>query len=61
MTFCVTSILAAEDKDRDFILVIDGSIPNEHNKAEGFWAAHDTRMDRPFGAESAGSYCRRFL
>src|SRR5688572_26836240 len=28
---------AAEGKLRDFILVIEGSIPNEHNKAEGYW------------------------
>jgi hydrogenase small subunit len=30
---------AAEDQVRDFILVVEGSIPNEHNKTEGFWAA----------------------
>jgi hydrogenase small subunit len=31
--------LAAEGKSRDFILVIEGSIPNERNKKEGYWAA----------------------
>ena len=31
--------LAAEGKLDPFILVIEGSIPNENNKAEGYWAA----------------------
>ncbi len=31
--------LAAEGNGKDFILVIEGSIPNENNKAEGYWAA----------------------
>ncbi len=30
---------AAEGKMSPFILVIEGSIPNEKNKAEGYWAA----------------------
>src|ERR1700693_5215879 len=34
---------AAEDKSgRPFILVIEGSIPNEHNKEEGYWASFGT-------------------
>src|SRR5215472_19312817 len=31
--------LAAEGKLGPFILVVEGSIPNEHNKAEGYWAS----------------------
>jgi hydrogenase small subunit len=34
--------LAAEGKLEPFILVIEGSIPNENNKAEGYWAAMGT-------------------
>jgi hydrogenase small subunit len=34
--------LAAEGKLRPFILVVEGSIPNEHNKAEGYWASWGT-------------------
>src|ERR1700735_2890374 len=30
--------LAAEGKLAPFILVVEGSIPNESNKAEGYWA-----------------------
>jgi len=33
---------AAEGKSGDFILVIEGSIPNERNKTEGYWAALGT-------------------
>jgi len=34
---------AAEgDSEHPFILVIEGSIPNEHNKAEGYWASFGT-------------------
>lgn len=33
---------AAEGKLDPFILVVEGSIPNEHNKAEGYWAAFGT-------------------
>jgi hydrogenase small subunit len=31
--------LAAEGKISNFILVVEGSIPNEKNKSEGYWAA----------------------
>jgi len=34
--------LAAEGKLGPFILVVEGSIPNEHNKAEGYWASWGT-------------------
>jgi hydrogenase small subunit len=34
--------LAAEGTLAPFILVIEGSIPNEHNKTEGYWAAFGT-------------------
>lgn len=34
--------LAAEDRLGDFILVVEGSIPNEGNKKEGYWAAFGT-------------------
>ena len=34
--------LAAEGKLEPFILVIEGSIPNENNKAEGYWASLGT-------------------
>ena len=44
--------------------MVEGSVPNEKIKSEGYWAAmgtdphrpadHDQRMDRPAGAESAG-------
>jgi hydrogenase small subunit len=33
---------AAEGKIEPFILVVEGSIPNEKNKAEGYWAAFGT-------------------
>ena len=33
---------AAAGKLRRFILVIEGSIPNEHNKQDGYWAAFGT-------------------
>src|SRR5271155_924122 len=33
---------AAEDKLEPFILVIEGSIPNEKNKSEGYWATFGT-------------------
>src|SRR5438105_1078569 len=38
---------AAEGRLGPFILVVEGSIPNEHNKAEGYWAALGT--DRSTG------------
>jgi len=34
--------LAAEGKMGPFILVMEGSIPNEKNKSEGYWAAFGT-------------------
>jgi hypothetical protein len=34
--------LAADGELAPFILVVEGSIPNEANKAEGYWAALDT-------------------
>jgi hydrogenase small subunit len=34
--------LAAEGKLSPFILVMEGSIPNEKNKAEGYWASFGT-------------------
>jgi hydrogenase small subunit len=34
--------LGAEGKLRDFILVIEGSIPDERNKQEGYWAGFGT-------------------
>ncbi len=57
--------LAWEGKLDPFVLVLEGSIPNEKIKSEGYWAAlgtnpadrpadHDMRMDRPSGAEGAG-------
>ena len=41
--------LAAEGKLEPFILVVEGSIPNEHNKAEGYWASWgtDARTSEP--------------
>src|SRR5579871_4899404 len=33
---------AAEGKLDPFILVVEGSIPNENNKSEGYWAAFGT-------------------
>ena len=34
--------LAAEGKSKPFILVMEGSIPDETNKAEGYWASFGT-------------------
>jgi hydrogenase small subunit len=39
--------LAADGKLAPFILVVEGSIPNEHNKREGYWASLGT--DRSTG------------
>src|SRR5271165_6358338 len=41
--------LAAEGKLGPFILVVEGSIPNEHNKKEGYWASlgTDARTGQP--------------
>ncbi len=36
---------AAAGEMEPFILVIEGSIPNEENKAEGYWAAFGTNRD----------------
>ena len=33
---------AAEGKLTPFVLVVEGSIPNEHNKTEGYWAGFGT-------------------
>jgi hydrogenase small subunit len=33
---------AAEGKMENFILIVEGSIPNEHNKEEGYWASLGT-------------------
>jgi len=35
---------AADGSLSPFILVVEGSIPNEHNKAEGYWAAFGTNQ-----------------
>lgn len=40
--FLKTFSEAAKGKLDPFILVIEGSIPNEHNKNEGYWAAFGT-------------------
>jgi len=34
--------LAAEGQDRPFILVMEGSVPDEGNKKEGYWASFGT-------------------
>ena len=63
---------AEKGKLEPFVLVVEGSIPNEKIKKEGYWAAlgtdpdnraadHDQRMDRPAGAESLGGRRRRHL
>ena len=33
---------AGEESERPFILVMEGSIPNEHNKEAGYWASFGT-------------------
>ena len=35
-------VIAAEGKLGPFVLVVEGSIPNERNKVDGFWAAFGT-------------------
>lgn len=40
--FLETFYQAAEGKLGNFLLVVEGSIPNEKNKSEGFWAAFGT-------------------
>jgi hydrogenase small subunit len=41
--------LAAEGALAPYILVLEGSVPNEHNKSEGYWAAlgYDHKTDQP--------------
>ena len=41
--------LAAEGNSGEFILVVEGSVPNEKNKPEGYWAAFgvDQRTGQP--------------
>ena len=61
---------AAEGKLSPFILVVEGSIPNERNKQEGYWASFGTdradrpahphlRLDRPAGPPCLGGCGRR--
>ena len=56
---------AEEGRLDPFVLVVEGSIPNEKIKSEGYWAAlghrqedrpadHDLRLDRPPGPQGAG-------
>jgi hydrogenase small subunit len=35
---------AAEGQDRPYILVLEGSVPDEGNKAEGYWASFGTDL-----------------
>jgi hydrogenase small subunit len=41
--------MAAEGKIENFILVVEGSIPNEHRKEEWYWASlgTDTKTGQP--------------
>jgi len=48
---------AAEGRPEPFILVIEGSIPDEKNKTEGYWAAFGT--DRGNGQQSYSSAWER--
>ena len=61
---------AARGELEPFILVVEGSIPDETNKAEGYWATFgtdpatgqpitDLRMDRPARAAGLGGRGRR--
>ncbi len=63
---------AEEGRLDPFVLVVEGSIPNEKIKSEGYWAAlgtdkktgqpiTDLRMDRPAGAQGAGRGGHRHL
>src|SRR5579863_5688438 len=38
--------LAAQGKLSPFILVVEGSIPNENNKEDGYWASLGTDLNR---------------
>src|SRR5271155_426051 len=57
--------LAAEKKLGPFILVVEGSIPDETNKAEGYWASFGTDPTSgqpiPTGAGSLGRGSGRHL
>jgi hypothetical protein len=64
--------LAEEGRLDPFVLVVEGSIPNEKIKSEGYWAAlgtdrqtgqpnHDLRVDRPACAQGPGRRGRRHL
>ena len=63
---------AKEGKLDPFVLVVEGSIPNEKIKKEGYWAAmgtdvddpaadHDQHLDRLAGAQGAGGRRHRHL
>ena len=63
---------AAKGKLAPFILVVEGSIPDETNKNEGYWASfgtdakhrpadHHLRLDRSAGAEGLGDHGGRNL
>ena len=63
---------AEEGRLDPFVLVVEGSIPNEKIKNEGYWAAlgtdrrdrpadPDLRLDRPAGAQGAGGRGDRHL
>ena len=63
---------AEEGRLDPFVLVVEGSIPNEKIKNEGYWAAlgtdkktgqpiTDLRLDRPAGAQGAGRRGDRHL
>ena len=60
---------AEEGRLDPFVLVVEGSIPNEKIKKEGYWAAmgtdkrdrpadHHLRVDRPPGPQGAGPWSR---
>ena len=68
-TSCESWHRAAEGKLDPFVLVVEGSIPNEKNKSEGYWAGvrhrpgdrpadPDLRLDRPAGAARPGRWSR---
>src|SRR6476619_1916672 len=44
-TFMEFFYRAAEGKIEPYILVIEGSIPNENNKTEGYWAAFGSNRE----------------
>jgi hypothetical protein len=52
--------LAAEGKLAPFILVVEGSIPDENNKKEGYWASlgTDEKTGQPIlGRDCVGNLC----